>query len=239
MNNIQSSPKTKGIFGNIKQINYQICPEKTNSNSNSKKFEELYDAQEVLKEKIYNYDIGRENFIRLLQSLSHGKQLRHKTYTNYYFYQYVLSVHNKNKTAFIEKTITQNYHPEKHIHRKQTEISPIDLLKVNLQNSFRFHQMIKIIRYQIKNHCLEIIIPSHIYKIPHQNLYQNLNDIDFPEGTTFIHKKIKPINDSPEPNNVEKTPNNNFNPSNKNKNKNQKFIPKNRRRTYHSSKIQN
>ena len=90
--------------------------------------------------------------------------------------------------------------------------------------------MIKIIRFQIKNHCLEVIIPSHSYKIPKQNLYQNLNEIEFPTGTTFIHKKIKPISDQSEQ--PKKTPP----PQNKKYIKTKRFIPKNRRRTYQSNK---
>jgi hypothetical protein len=225
--------QSKGIFGNIKQINYQKCPPSPNPSPNPspKKFEEQYDAQEVLKEKIYNYDIGKEKFIHLLHSLSNNKTIRHKTYTNYYFYQYVLSVHNKNKTAFIEKTLQQNYDPENQTHYKLTEITPVDFLKINLQNSFRFHQMIKIIRFQIKNHCLEVIIPSHSYKIPHQNIYQNLNEIQFPEGTTFIHKKIKPITSSNNTQHKKTSP-----PQNKKYIQTKRFIPRNRRRTYQSNK---
>jgi hypothetical protein len=231
-----TKPHTSGIFSNIKKINYQPL-DHTDFTPNTKKFQEEYTATEVLKDKIYNYDIGQDKFIQLLQQKT--SKPRHKTFTNYYYYQYVLSIHNGNKTAFVEKTISQRYDQEKQTHYKETHISSVDILKINLLSSFKFHQMIKIIRFQLKNHCFEIIIPSHSFKIPHQNLFQNLNHIEFPKGTTFIHKKITPVSDIKYNNlpsnetkfNIPSAPKS-FNPSKTNNRR--KYIPRNRRRAYQS-----
>jgi hypothetical protein len=198
------SPTTqiKGLFNSIPQETFKTKASKT-FNPATKIITEQYDAHEVLPGMVYNYDLGIDEFIRILKTVD---KPAFKVYDNYYYYQNVLSIHKRKKSGFIEKTISQEWLETENKYQKISEVSNLDLLnhEINLMNQYDFHLMAKIIRFKINpKETLEIIIPDHKYRLQ-PNIFTNqlLTDhkaLKLPEETTFIRKKCVHIQNKIEP----------------------------------------
>jgi len=235
-----SQTQIKGLFNSIAQKEYKKLPTRP-FKASTKIITEEYDAYEVLPGIIYNYDLGLERFVQLLETaITHNSSAKFpKVYTNYYYYQHILSIYKGKKTGFVEKLISQKWLDQEQKHQKISEVSNVEN-PCHLMNQHNFHMIARVVRYKINsNETLEIIIPDPKFKINYNNFTSQLLQketqelLNFPENTTFIRKKVTQIKNKPEKNDNDqmKCPTGQPGPAGK-----KPYIPKNRRRRMHATK---
>jgi hypothetical protein len=160
--------------------------------------EEYLHVTEVIRDKIYDFNVGESAFRNIIRKLKTTRVPDIKVIDQYMLLQYVVCyLSDRRNYAYSQELISSEYLRDKLRYKQVWKREYFDEDNHDIDTYDKYHLMVRMIEFTHKSMLYVIVIPREGKKPLYDcnsNMWLKMQgeyDMKFPEGTKFIIKEVK------------------------------------------------